>query len=457
MSTLNTAQRKALPASDFGDPTARLYPIVDQDDVDSAAHLIGKASNPDAVKKRIIAIAKRKGLSIPDAWKSDAGMSAPTALGSDKPPDGMVYRSGLIFKAGDYPDQRMNVTAEDLEAAVAAFKGPLDAELEHFNTEGHKTFLDGHLGQLVEVWAKGGDLFGRLLVPEWMDPMWEAFGRKVSIVLNRATKQLTRIGLVLDPQVEEAAVMSAYSAFAGNRHSAADRKDIQQIHELAGNLGAECAPTSSNMSAKTGGRKFMQLDSIAFWKKGGRRFREEARQEGITTVPDEEVYTLLDEAERTEIDRVAKEQEALYATKLADADAKLKAADEALFKATADRLTGEAKGFVDALILSHKVLPAERDTMIEVLTRAGLDDATSGPVTFSNGTQGSRLEQQQALFSARQPHNLTQEQAAGNAPFTVVQGGQPAPKTGPDTYDDEKLLSMTAAGKKALSRRSKQA
>jgi hypothetical protein len=69
MSTLNAAQRARLPLSDFGDPARRLFPIVDASDVSDAAHLIGKAHNPAAVKARIIAIAKRKGFGIPDAWK----------------------------------------------------------------------------------------------------------------------------------------------------------------------------------------------------------------------------------------------------------------------------------------------------------------------------------------------------------------------------------------------------
>lgn len=69
MSTLTTKQRAALPASEFGDPQNRLFPILDQNDVDSAKHLIGKAKNPEAVKRRIISIAQRKGLSIPKAWQ----------------------------------------------------------------------------------------------------------------------------------------------------------------------------------------------------------------------------------------------------------------------------------------------------------------------------------------------------------------------------------------------------
>lgn len=72
MSTLTQAQRDALPLSDFASPNDRKFPIVDQSDVDAAASLIGKADDPEAVKTRIIAIAKRKGLKLPDAWQSKA-------------------------------------------------------------------------------------------------------------------------------------------------------------------------------------------------------------------------------------------------------------------------------------------------------------------------------------------------------------------------------------------------
>lgn len=61
-------KRDKLDDKDFAGP-GQSYPIATQADVDSAAKLVGKAADPAAVKKRIIAIAKRKGLSIPDAWK----------------------------------------------------------------------------------------------------------------------------------------------------------------------------------------------------------------------------------------------------------------------------------------------------------------------------------------------------------------------------------------------------
>ena len=62
--------RKDIPAEDFAGPD-KSFPIVDQASVDSAAHLVGRAADPEAVKARIIAIAKRKGLKAPDAWKGE--------------------------------------------------------------------------------------------------------------------------------------------------------------------------------------------------------------------------------------------------------------------------------------------------------------------------------------------------------------------------------------------------
>lgn len=71
MSQLTAKQRAALPASAFAGP-GRTYPILDDDDVRSAALLLGKAKNPEAVKRRVIMIARAKGLTLPKAWEADA-------------------------------------------------------------------------------------------------------------------------------------------------------------------------------------------------------------------------------------------------------------------------------------------------------------------------------------------------------------------------------------------------
>lgn len=69
--TFGGKKRDDLEDSDFGDPEGRKYPIMTAKDVKDAARLIGKAKDADAVKKRIIAIAKRKGFedALPFWWK----------------------------------------------------------------------------------------------------------------------------------------------------------------------------------------------------------------------------------------------------------------------------------------------------------------------------------------------------------------------------------------------------
>lgn len=62
-------KRDKLPDDDFAGPD-KSYPIKSQADVDSAAKLIGHAEDPEAVKRKIIEIAKRKGLVVPEAWKT---------------------------------------------------------------------------------------------------------------------------------------------------------------------------------------------------------------------------------------------------------------------------------------------------------------------------------------------------------------------------------------------------
>ncbi len=62
--------RDKLPEADFAGPN-RTYPIVTQQDVTDAMELSGKAADPAAVKARIGAIARRKGLTPPGESKKN--------------------------------------------------------------------------------------------------------------------------------------------------------------------------------------------------------------------------------------------------------------------------------------------------------------------------------------------------------------------------------------------------
>lgn len=80
--SISQAERDKIPDEDFAGPN-RTYFIQQPEDVDSAAHLVGKAASPDSVKSKIISIAYRKGKAfvaqLPDSWKKKADQKAASA------------------------------------------------------------------------------------------------------------------------------------------------------------------------------------------------------------------------------------------------------------------------------------------------------------------------------------------------------------------------------------------
>ena len=79
--------RDKLPDSDFAGPH-RSFPIVNQSDVSDALRLVGHADDPDAVRARIHAIARRKGFSVPGEDGGDSkskGIVTDTAEKSGTP------------------------------------------------------------------------------------------------------------------------------------------------------------------------------------------------------------------------------------------------------------------------------------------------------------------------------------------------------------------------------------
>jgi len=387
VSNLTKKQRDALPASDFGSPEDRLFPIVDQNDVDSAAHLIGKAKNPEAVKARIVAIAKRKGLKIPDAWQSNATHSA-SAFTADLAPfgetGGYVLRRGKLFEAGDYPDKSYSMTPEEIMAAVADFQ-PVPLDLEHT-----PTVLDGKLGELraVELGDDGWSLYGTVALPPWLD---EQLGGecKVSCTWNRDTKHLQKLALVQNPRISDAAIMAA---FVAKRHSASDAKDIQQIHDLTVQQGATCATDddagtagATAKGASMSEQKPSRMDRLMKWLSGD---------------GDEATIAFVEEPKQ-----VAKQEQPQPDPETV----RLKAEMAAL---KAERTQEKAVAFAESEIRAGRAYPAERAAIIAQYVQCATDDAAhGGTVTFADGqTTGTRVEALAALFAARVPHSLTGEQ-----------------------------------------------
>lgn len=147
-----------------------------------------------------------------------------------------VYRTGLLFRLGDYPDKNFSLNEAEADRAIAAF-APIEADYEH--TPGP---LDGKLGQIVQVWRDGQAIMGKALVPSWLDPLLADVGRKLSLTWHRRSKMLVGWAWTTSPRVSDAALMSSYATFAGARHSAGDQEAINQIHDKAVAAGATNCP-----------------------------------------------------------------------------------------------------------------------------------------------------------------------------------------------------------------------
>ena len=65
-------EREKMPESDFAWPEEKKYPIQNQAHLDAAVKLLGRApaDKQEAIKRRIIEIAHRKGLKLPDSWNT---------------------------------------------------------------------------------------------------------------------------------------------------------------------------------------------------------------------------------------------------------------------------------------------------------------------------------------------------------------------------------------------------
>lgn len=81
--------RASLPEDDFAGPN-RSFPIRNEYDVEAAAYLVGHAQDPSAVKKKIIDIAKRKGIGLPGSWRNETNENMHKSLKDD---DGSVLVS----------------------------------------------------------------------------------------------------------------------------------------------------------------------------------------------------------------------------------------------------------------------------------------------------------------------------------------------------------------------------
>jgi hypothetical protein len=135
---ISADERKAIPAADFAGPD-RTFPIAQPEDVAGAARSVRRAADSDAVKAKIISIAKRKGADfeaqLPEAWK-DGGSSTKTAMRMSLAADNAAWGASILSSMlsvlsceADEPDE-----AAMIQSAIDAWNEWLNAERAEIGT-----------------------------------------------------------------------------------------------------------------------------------------------------------------------------------------------------------------------------------------------------------------------------------------------------------------------------------
>lgn len=83
---LSKKERDAIPDEDFAGPH-RSFPVRNQDDVDNDARLLGHAKPEDQpeIKRNIIRLAKKKGLTLPQSWQDELEKKETTESAAQRP------------------------------------------------------------------------------------------------------------------------------------------------------------------------------------------------------------------------------------------------------------------------------------------------------------------------------------------------------------------------------------
>ncbi|NWJ46459.1 MAG: hypothetical protein HXX08_11320 [Chloroflexi bacterium] len=436
---LSQEERDKIPDSDFAGPD-RTFPIDSQEHLESAARLIGHAANPDAVKRKAIRIAKRKGYKLPDAWQSkmsddedDAemgesdneednaemgvgetasneyyknhagspGVSKQFSIGfasaTEIPDTEIVVRRGKVFEAGDYPEKEFSITPEEMEEAVKAFK-PVPIDYQH--VEGP---LDGEFGKLAKVRVDPKDpknLLGEVAIPKWLHALFKGKPMKVSTTWDIATKKIIGLAMVNHPAVSDAAVLSAFSqaVFANRRHNKDDQATIQHIHDATAKMGASCGEKAGMAASRISKADMSLVQGI---HDTSAKLGAECSSNKESKMSNDTQTTQPDVAEFTQkMAEMAKEVE------------ELKRANQQLRDKTR---YDEAVKFAENEITANRAYPAEKSMMVALYVQAAKDDEgdakPAGLAQFGETKQQvNRVTALKAMFAVRPSHTyLTQE------------------------------------------------
>jgi len=223
------SERDKMPAEDFAGPN-RSFPIQKAEDVSAAASSLGRAKgNKDAIKKKIISIAYRKGFeaSLPEDWKKKKDQKSASSL--------LGKISAFLRTARSSEDQ----TANELKRELTDELRPLEPALicvEDYNPT---------LGWVVySVSQSSGGYYG---------PSYALFQRAYTVDANgevtingdRVEVEIVTSYEPVDPMEDEEEVTAA----AGKAISKKNAEKVQAMHDHAVALGAYCDPNKAMKSA----------------------------------------------------------------------------------------------------------------------------------------------------------------------------------------------------------------
>src|SRR5579885_1690165 len=193
--------RATMDASDFAGPH-RSFPILTQQDVYNAARLIGHADDPEAVKRKIIAIAKRKGFKLPDSWQKDgedgkAKESTTVVVGGNA--DGFtpkprvarlkvcwIENDAISLNGRQYPRETVEKLIRNAQTDLADPNAlPITCFISHGKADEDNS--RDLVGRVTEIWQEGTKGYATIDIPD------TAAGRDIAALA--AYEYLTTVSL----------------------------------------------------------------------------------------------------------------------------------------------------------------------------------------------------------------------------------------------------------------------
>lgn len=255
--------RSKLPDSVFADPASRLFPIRTLEEATESVALLGRlpVEKSAPVLERVKQIMNTKGWKIAGFGEEvkfeDSDLVVGDAVlferGDDSYAEGdyIVYPNRKLFPAGYYKSHNYDMTPEEL--TVAAYSTPeVPLDIDHKDS----IIKDEYIGIARNFNANWEDdtlvKRGDIAIHKLLDPLLKD-ETKMSTTWNRATKELDKVALLLNPRIPDAELkpaFEAFTAFAKTHQTYSGLRAVQSLHDRAVQGGAVCSADNAKMASK---------------------------------------------------------------------------------------------------------------------------------------------------------------------------------------------------------------